>query len=255
MPGLGQQLMLQMEQEIQKRIQEQSQKLVQEVLTQSANRVMLPPSSEATQASLRQCFQMALAAPDPMLAPSPWSKEGLGEPTQYSLADPFAGINPPPPEILKESCPTSQSSRGRTATPLEPLRANHSPDEKKRRSSSHPKGEADPKRGSSGGTEPSWNLSHIRGRHSNKAPSEPAKQPEPPEATTKLKSVVKKVHLDKTQPVNLEDLGPAARSRYDTTGQDHVHRDKSRPHTEPSNHSKDHRHSKPWPSHSDKGSS
>ena len=45
--GLGQQFMLQMEQEIQKRIQEQSQKLVQEVLTQSANRVMPPPSLEA----------------------------------------------------------------------------------------------------------------------------------------------------------------------------------------------------------------
>ena len=47
LPGLGQQLTLQMEQEIQKWIQEQSRKLVQEVLTQSANRVMLPPSSEA----------------------------------------------------------------------------------------------------------------------------------------------------------------------------------------------------------------
>ena len=46
--GLGQQFTLQMEQEIKKRIQEQSRKLVQEVLTQSANRVMPPPSSEAT---------------------------------------------------------------------------------------------------------------------------------------------------------------------------------------------------------------
>ena len=210
LPGLGQQLTLQMEQEIQKRIQEQSRKLVQEVLTQSANRVMPPPSSEATRASLHQCFQTALAAPDPTSAPSPRSKEGLGEPTQYSLADPFAGINPPPPEILKESCPTSQSSQGRTATQSEPPRANHSPDEKKRRSSSRPKGEADPKHGCSGGAEPSWNLSHIGGRHSNKAPSEPSKQPEALEATTKLKSVVKKVRLDKTQPVNLEDLGPAA---------------------------------------------
>ena len=198
---------------------------------------------------------MALATPDPTSAPSPRLKEGLGEPTQYSLADLFAGINPLPPEILKESCPMSQSSQGRTATRSEPLRANHSPDEKKRRSSSHPKGEADPKCGHSSGTKPSWNLSHIGGRHSNKAPSEPAKQPEAPEATTKLKSVVKKVHLDKTQPVNLEDLGPAARSRYDTTGQDRAHRDKSRPRTKPSNCSKDHRHSKPRPGHSDKGSS
>ena len=219
LPGLGQQFMLQMEQEIQKRIEEQSRKLVQKVLTQSANRVMLLPSLEAAQASLRQCFQMALATPGPTSVPSLQLKGRSKEPTQYSLADPFTGINPPPPEILKESCPTSQSSQGRTATQSEPPRANHSPDEKKRRSSSCPKGEADPKRGRSSGAEPSWNLSHIGDQHSDKAPSEPAKQPESPEATTKLKSVVKKVRLDKTQPVNLEDLGPAARSRYDTTRQ------------------------------------
>ena len=163
LPGLGQQFMLQMEQEIQKRIQEQSRELVQEVLTQSANWVMPPPSSEAAQASLRQCFQTALTAPGPTSAPSPQLKGRLKEPTQYSLTNPFARINPPPPEILKESCPTSQSSRGRMATWSEPPRANHSPDEKKRRSSSHPKGEADPKRGCSGGAEPSWNLFHIGG--------------------------------------------------------------------------------------------
>ena len=63
------------------------------------------------------------------------------------------------------------------------------------------------------------------------------------------------MHLDKTKHLNLEDLGPAARSRYDTTGQDRARRDKSRPHTEPSNGSRHHCHSKPWPSHSDKGSS
>ena len=253
LPGLGQEFTLQMEQGIQKQIEEQSRKLVQQVLTQSANWVMPPPSSEAARASLRQYFQTALAAPGPTSAPSPQLKGRSKEPTQYSLANPFAGINPPPPEILKESCPMSQSSWGRTATRLEPLRANHSPDEKKRRSSSHPKGEADPKRGRSSGAEPSWNLSHIGGQHSDKAPSEPAKQPEAPEATTKLKSVVKNVCLDKTQHVNLEDLGPAARSRYDTTGQDWVHQDKSQPCTESSNHSKDHRHSKPRPGHSDKG--
>ena len=141
------------------------------------------------------------------------------------------------------------------ATRSEPLKANHPPDEKKRRSHSHPKGEADLKCGRSSGTEPSWNLSHIGGRHSDKAPSELAKEPEAPEATTKLKSVVKKVCLDKAKPVNLEDLGPAAKSRYDTTGQERVRRDKSRPHTKSSGHSKDHRHSKPQPGHSDKGSS
>ena len=43
LPDLSQQFMLQMEREI----QEQSRKLVQEVLHQSANQVMPPPSSEA----------------------------------------------------------------------------------------------------------------------------------------------------------------------------------------------------------------
>ena len=55
--------------------------------------------------------------------------------------------------------------------------------------------------------------------------------------------------------MNLEDLGPAARSRYDTTGQDLARRDKSRPRAKSSGHSKDHRHSKPRSGHSDKGSS
>ena len=116
LPGLSQQFKLQMEWEIQKQIQEQSPKLVQEVLTQSANRVMPPPLSEAVRASLRQCFQMALAAPGLTSAAPLQSEKRLGEPAKYSLADPFAGINPPPPEILKESCPESQSSHGRTAS-------------------------------------------------------------------------------------------------------------------------------------------
>ena len=149
------------------------------------------------------------------------------EPTQYSLADPFAGINPPPPEVLKESCPVSQSSRGRAATHSEPPKANYPPDEKKRRSNSRPRGEAEPKRGCSSGAEPSWNLSQIGGRHSNKAPSQPAREPEAPESTSKLKSVVRKVRLDKAKSTNFEDLGPATRSRYDTTGWDRTLRDKS----------------------------
>ena len=237
LPGLSQQFTLQIEWEIQKQIREQSRKLVQEVLTQSANQLMPPPSSEAARASLRQCFQTALAAPGQTSAPLPQSERRSGEPAQYSLADPFAGINPPPPEILKESCPESQFSHGRTATHLEPLKVSYPLDEKKRRSNSHPRGEAEPKCGRSSGAEPSWNLSHIRGRHSDKAPSQPAKEPEAPETTTKLRSVVKKVRLDKAKPLNLEDLGPAARSRYNTTGQDRVRRDKSRPRTESSGHS------------------
>ena len=210
LPGLSQQFMQQMEWEIQKQIKEQSRKLVQEVLHQSANWVKLPPSSEAARASLRQCFQTALAASCPTSAPSPESEKQLAEErAQYSLADPFARINPPPPEVLKESCPVSQSSRGRTATHLEPPKANYPPDEKKRRSNSHPRGEAEPKRGHSGGAKPSWNLSHIGGRHSNKALSQPAREQEAPESMPKLKSVMKKVRLDKAKPTNFEDLGPA----------------------------------------------
>ena len=228
LPGLSQQFTLQMEREIQKQIQEQSQKLVQEVLHRSANWVMPPPSSEAARASLRQCFQMALATPCPTSAPPPESEEqSAEEPAQDSLADPFTGINLPPPEVLKESCPMSQSSCGRTATRSEPPKANYPQDEKKRRSNSRPRGEAEPKPGRSSGAEPSWNFSHIGGRHSDKAPSQSAREPEAPKSMPKLKSVVKKVHLDKAKPANLEDLGPAARSRYDMTGQDWAQRDKS----------------------------
>ena len=36
----------------------------------------------------------------------------------------------------------------------------------------------------------------------------------------KLKSVVKKVRLDKAKPANFEYLGPATRSRYNTTRRD-----------------------------------
>ena len=221
LPGLSQQFTLQMEREIQKQIQEQSQKLVQEVLHQSPNQVMPPPLSEAAQASLHQCFQMALATPCPTSASPPESeKQSAEKPAQYSLADPFTGINPPPPEVLKESCPLGQSSRGRTATRLELPKANYPPDEKKRRSNSRPRGEAEPKHGRSSGAEPSWNLSQIRGRHSDKAPPQSAREQEAPESTPKLKSVVKKVHVDKAKPMSFEGLGPAARSRYDTDGQD-----------------------------------
>ena len=67
---------------------------------------------------------------------------------------------------------------------------------------------------------------------------------------------MKKVRLDKAQPANLKDLGPAARSRYDTTGRDRARRDKSQPCTESSSCSKDdHRYSKPCSGHSNRGSS
>ena len=147
LPGLTQQFTIQVEREIQKQIQEHSRQLVQDVLQKSANRIMPPTPSEVAQASLSQCFQKALATPQTGPAPSPEQPRGQtkGESAQYSLADPFVGINPPPPEVLKESY-SDHPARGRAATHSE-----QPPGEKKRRSSSCPRGEAEPKPGRSSG--------------------------------------------------------------------------------------------------------
>ena len=103
--GITQQFAIQVEWEIQKQIQECSHQLVQDVLQRSANWIMPPTPSEVARASLSQCFQKALATPQTELAPPPEQPRGQtkGESAQYSLADPFAGINPPPPEVLRES--------------------------------------------------------------------------------------------------------------------------------------------------------
>ena len=224
LPGLTQQFTIQVEQEIQKQIQECSRQLVQDVLQRSANRIMPPTPLEAAQASLSQCFQKALATPQTKPAPTPEQLGGLtkGGPAQYSLADPFAGINPPPPEVLRESN-SDQPARGRAATRLErPL------EEKKRRSSSHPRGEADPKCGRSSGAEPSWDISKVGGQQSDRARFQPASEPEAPAPTPKLKSVVKSAHLNLPKPEDLESLGPAAQSRYDdSTKDDQPRRDSS----------------------------
>ena len=94
------------------------------------------------------------------------------------------------------------------------------PEEKKRRSSSRLRGEAEPKRGRSSGAEPSWDISKVGGRQSDKARSQPASEPEVPAPTPKLKSVVKSVRLNLPKPEDLEGLGPAARSRYDDSAKD-----------------------------------
>ena len=216
LPGLTQQFAIQVEQEIQKQIQERSRQLVQDVLQRSANRIMPLTPSEAARASLSQCFQKALATPWTELAPPPEQLRGQtkGESAQYSLADQFVGINPSPPEVLKESH-SDHPARGRAATRLE-----WPPEEKKRRSSSHPQGEAEPKRSQSSGAEPSWDISQVGGRHSNKARSQPASEPEAPAPTPKLKSVVKSVCLNLPKPEDLESLGLAARSRYDDSAKD-----------------------------------
>ena len=94
------------------------------------------------------------------------------------------------------------------------------PEEKKRISSSCPRGEADPKRGWSSGAEPSWDISKVGGRQFNRARSQPVSELEAPASTPKLKSVVKSVRLKLPEPEDLEGLGPAARSRYDDSARD-----------------------------------
>ena len=156
-----------------------------------------------------------------------------GESAKYSLADPFVGINPPPPEALKESNP-DHPARGRATTHLE-----RPPEEKKRRSSSRPWGEVEPKRGRSSGAEPSWDVSKVGSWQSNKAQSQPASEPEAPTSLPKLKSAVKSVRLNLPKPEDLEGLGLAARSRYDDSAKDdRPQRDKSRHRSDAHNRSR-----------------
>ena len=121
------------------------------------------------------------------------------------------------------------------------------PEEKKRRSSSRLRGEADPKRGRSSGAEPSWDISKVGGRQSDRARSQPASEPEAPASTPKLKSVVKSVRLKLPEPEDLESLGLAARSRYDDSAKE------DQPRWDGSNHRAD-AHSKPRSGTVDKGS-
>ena len=216
LPGLTQQFAMQVEQEIQKQIQERSCQIVQDVLQRSANRIMPPIPSEVARASLSQCFQKALATPWTEPVPPPEQPRGQtkGESPKYSLADPFVGINPPPAEVLKESNP-DHSARSRATTCLE-----RPPEEKKRRSSSCPRGEVEPKRGRSSGAEPSWDISKVGSRQSDKARSQPASEPEAPAPPPKLQSTVKSVRLNLPKPEDLEGLGPAAQSRYDDSAKD-----------------------------------
>ena len=235
LPGLTQQFTIQVEREIQKQIQECSRQLVQDVLQRSANHIVPLTPSETAWASLSQCFQKALATPRTEPAPPPEQPRGQpkGESAKYSLADPFVGINPPPPEALKESNP-DYPARGRATTHLE-----QPPEEKKRRSSSRPWGEVEPKCGWSSGAEPSWDVSKVGSRQSDKAQSQPASELEAPTPPPKLKSAVTSVRLNLPKPENLEGLGPAARSRYDDSAKDdRPRRDKSRHRSDAHNRSR-----------------
>ena len=235
LPGLTQQFAIQVEREIQKQIQEHSRQIVQNVLQRSANRIMPLTPLEAAWASLSQCFQKALATPQTEPAPPPEQPRGQakGELPKYSLADPFVGINPPPPEVLKESN-LDHPAQGRATTRLE-----RPPEEKKRRSSSRPRGEVEPKRGRSSGAESSWDVSKVGSRQSDKARSQPASELEAPTPPPKLKSAVKSVRLNLPKPEDLEGLGPAAQSSYDdSTKDDWPRRDESRHRSDTHNRSR-----------------
>ena len=166
---------------------------------------------------------MATPQTEPAPPPEPLREQLRGKWAKYSLADLFVGINPPPPETLKES-KLDHPTRGRATTCLE-----RPPEEKKRRSSSHPRGEVEPKRGRSSGAEPSWDVSQVGSWQPDKARSQPPSEPEAPTPLPKLKSAVKLVCLNLPKPEDLEGLGPAARSRYDDSAKDDwPWRDKSR---------------------------
>ena len=253
LPGLTREFAIHLEWEIQKQVEEQSHKIVQDVLQRSANRIMPPTSSEAARATLTKCFQKAWtgsrSTPSPskpvkaVQPPEQPEEREYEEAVQYSLADPFAGINPIPQQ-------SDQPQRERTASRADPPRMDYLPEEKKRRSSSCPRGVVEPKRGQSSGAEPSWDISWIGSRQTDKPRSQPSGGPEPPEP--KLKSIVKSVCLSLPKPEDLESLGPAARSRYDTDPkEDQPRRERSRHRADTSVCPKDSPRSK---SRSDKGS-
>ena len=95
----------------------------------------------------------------------------------------------------------------------DPPRTDYPPEEKKRRSSSHLRGVVEPKRGRTSVAEPSWDVSRIGSRQTDKSRSQPPSEPEPREP--KLKSIVKSVRLSLPKPEDLKSLGLATRSRYD----------------------------------------
>ena len=227
LPEITQQFAIRMEWEIQKQIEERSRKIVHNVLQRSANQLMLLASSEAPRAPLTKCFQKAMASPRAKPAAAPEQpKEHPDEPSvQYSLRDPCAGINLPPSEILTGQC-QDQPGQGRSTQRTAQPRLDIPPEEKKRRSNSRPCGEADPKRSRSGGTEPSWDSSNVGAQRSDAVKCQQAEEPDSRDSSSKVKSVVKKVRIKMPELEDLENLGPAAQSRYDRD--DRPHRDRSR---------------------------
>ena len=117
-------------------------------------------------------------------------------------------------------------------------------------SSSHPHGVVEPKQGRTSVAKPSWDVSWIGSRQTDKSRSQPPSELEPPEP--KLKSIVKSVRLSLPKLEDLESLGPAAWSRYDKDPkEDWPRRERFRHHADASVRPKDSPRSK---SRSDKGS-
>ena len=152
------------------------------------------------------------------------SQKGEKE-VQYSLADPFVGINPPP------ETPPEQPGGGRMASRADPSQRNYPPEEMKRRSSSRPHGVMEPKHRRSSDAEPSWDVSQIGHQQADKAQTQPPSEPEPPEPAPRVKSVIRSVRLALPKPEDLKGLGPATWSRYNGGAkEDRQQREPSRHH-------------------------
>ena len=152
LPGLEQFEVV--EREIQCRLQQESQRLVRDVLKRSASLACPPLSSDSARDTLGECLQWALAATclddRPTRPPPPPPEEPSAVP-KATLANPFEGINPPPPKILTEGQqgPESWDKAGpshRCSLTREAPSPGRSSREK-RHSNSRPRGEVDAKRG------------------------------------------------------------------------------------------------------------
>ena len=79
-----------------------------------------------------------------------------------------------------------------------------------------------------GGTKPSWDSSNIGAWRSDAVKSQQAEEPESLDSSSKVKSVVKKVRIKMWELEDLENLGLAARSRYDRDDRPHWDRSRNR---------------------------
>ena len=225
LPGLTQQFAIQVEREIQKQIQECSCQIVQDVLQRSANRINAPDSFGGGTGLPQPVFPKGLSHTPDWASTTPRTTEGAAE---RGIGQVFTGWpvcwNQPAPTWDPEGvqprsfCLRQSNHTFGTATGGE-----------ERRSSSRPWGEVEPKRSRSSGAEPSWDISQVGSRQPDKVRSQPASEPEALTPPPKLKSAIKSVRLKLPKPEDLEDLGPAARSRYDDSAKDdRPRRDKSR---------------------------